>query len=95
MTKAVYGNNWYIASFAIASQNVIHSRIIDIGLYEDWLILRKPLYQFRKLNNRLPVNLNFANRRFVLLDKDGQILWSRAKQPSDPELKKDLDQLFD
>ena len=33
--------------------------------------------------------------RFVLLDKDGQILWSRAKQPSDPELKKDLDQLFD
>ena len=33
--------------------------------------------------------------RFVLLDKKGQILWSKAKQPSDPELKKDLDQLFD
>ena len=32
---------------------------------------------------------------FVLLDKKGQILWSKAKQPSDPELKKDLDQLFD
>lgn len=33
--------------------------------------------------------------RFVLLDKEGLILWSKAKQPSDPELKKDLDQLFD
>lgn len=33
--------------------------------------------------------------RFVLLDKEGRVLWSKAKQPSDPELKKDLDQLFD
>ena len=61
MTKAVYGNNWYITSFAIAAQNVIHSRIVDIGLYEDRLILWESLYQFRKLNNRLPVNLNLAN----------------------------------
>ena len=33
--------------------------------------------------------------RFVLLDKEGRVLWSKAKQPSDLELKKDLDQLFD
>jgi len=33
--------------------------------------------------------------RFVLLDKKGKILWSKAKLPSDPDLKKDLDQLFD
>ena len=33
--------------------------------------------------------------RFVLLDKKGRILWSKAKWPSDPDLKKDLDQLFD
>lgn len=32
--------------------------------------------------------------RFVLLDKEGRILWNRAKQPSDPDLKKDLDNLF-
>ena len=28
-----------------------------------------------------------------ITDKEGRILWSKAKQPS--ELKKDLDQLFD
>lgn len=32
--------------------------------------------------------------RFVLLDKNGRILWKDAKQPSDPALKKELDELL-
>lgn len=32
--------------------------------------------------------------RFVLLDKNGCIMWRNAKRPSDADLQKELDLLF-
>ena len=38
---------------------------IDSGVDKDGLIFGKVLYQFRKLNDGLPVNLNFPHRRLI------------------------------
>ena len=56
-----------VTGFAMPAENVVHRRIIDSGVDKDGLIFGKVLYQFRKLNDGLPVNLNFI----AVLDKLG------------------------
>lgn len=55
-----------VTGFAMPAENVVHRRIVDSGVDKDGLIFGKVLYQFRKLNDSLPVNLNFPHRRLVL-----------------------------
>ncbi len=54
-----------VTGFAMPAENVVHRRIIDSGIDKDGLIFGKVLYQFRKLNDGLPVNLNFPHRRLI------------------------------
>ena len=53
------------------------------------LMTRKDLFHpFLKENGFIGVP------RFVLLDKNGCIMWRNAKRPSDADLQKELDLLF-
>ena len=60
------GNHRDVALFAVTTQNVIYCRIVDRRLYKNGLIHRQALYQFRKLNDQLPIDLNLSNRRLIL-----------------------------
>ena len=66
MPQSVDRDDRDVTGFAMPAENVVHRRIIDSGVDKDGLIFGKVLYQFRKLNDSLPVNLNFPHRRLVL-----------------------------
>ena len=66
MPQTMYRDDRDLGPVAVPFQNIVNSGIVGVFLeHENRLIFRNVFYQCCELNHRLPVNLNFTDRRFI------------------------------
>ena len=65
MAQPVNGDHRDAARAAMAAEDIVHRRVIDLGADEDGGVCGTVLDQLGELNDRLPVDLDFTHRRAV------------------------------
>lgn len=66
MPQTMYRDDRDLGPVAVPFQNIVDGGIVGVFLeHENRLIFRNVLYQCGELDHRLPVDLNFTDRRFI------------------------------
>ena len=71
MPQTMYRDDRDLGPVAVPFQNIVNSGIVGVFLeHKNRLIFRNVFYQCCELNHRLPVNLNFTDRRFIFVGRN-------------------------
>lgn len=71
MPQTMYRDDRDLGPVAVPFQNIVDGGIVGVFLeHENRLIFRNVLYQCCELDYRLPVDLNFADRRFIFVGRN-------------------------